>query len=58
MLISRVDIKARQHTEGAAVRSAADEVVLKLEILVEDGAVELDLAIVLIADTFPVRSGF
>ena len=50
--------KARQdRTYSAAVRSPYNVVVLKLEILVENGRVELDFAVELVAELLPVRRG-
>ena len=41
-------------TEG----SAGYLVVLKFEVLVEDGCIELDFAVEAVANALPVRSGF
>jgi hypothetical protein len=44
-------------TYSTAIRSPHHIVVLKLEILVEDGGIQLDLAIKFVAQLFPVRRG-
>jgi len=43
-------------TECAAVRSTAEKVILKVEVLVKDRRVELHFAIELITNSFPVCS--
>jgi len=45
-------------TYSTTVGSASDDVVLKFEVRVEDGGVELRLAVEAVADALPVGCGF
>jgi hypothetical protein len=45
-------------TYSAAIRSPGDDVVLKFKVRVEDGGVELRLAVELVADALPIGRWF
>lgn len=45
------------HTNGSAIRGASNYVILELQVFVEDGGVELYLAVEFLAKLLPVCSG-
>ena len=45
-------------TYSAAIGSPSDLVIVELEVVVEDGGVELDSAVEAVAYALPIRGGF